>query len=117
LCSNISEITGSSTIANEITRSGIGGGEADTDSNAEGSLNEQEDDVDATPCIEQISMRSSSDPSAGGRGAVALRDGAGVEDEALATFTCFIICADGDATLAGLFRPELILSTPAFATP
>jgi hypothetical protein len=59
--SGISEIIGTSdpvtTIADKIVRSGTGGGEAGTDSKADISLNEEEenDDVDTTPSIEQAS--------------------------------------------------------------
>jgi hypothetical protein len=62
------------TIADEITRSGIGGGEALADFEADGSLDEKEedDDVDATPSIEQTSTQSSSDLTIGGEGAATL---------------------------------------------
>jgi hypothetical protein len=61
-------------IADKIVRSGIGGGEARTDSEADVSLDEgdKDDGVDATPSIEQTSTRSSSDPSTGGEGATTL---------------------------------------------
>jgi hypothetical protein len=60
-------------IADKIVRSGIGGGEARTDSEADVSLDEEDKDdgVDATPSIEQTSTRSS-DPSTGGEGATTL---------------------------------------------
>jgi hypothetical protein len=106
-------------IANEIIRSGTGGGEALTDSEADGSLDEEEenDDADATPSIEQTSTRSSSDPPTGGEGAATLWAEAGADDEALTTFAYFVVCANDGSTLVGLFYPDFILSTPAFVAP
>lgn len=100
----------------KITTSGINGGEAWIDFEADDSLDEEEenDATDATSSIEQAFTRSSSNSSVGCEGTAALRGEAGVEYIDLAAFIHFLVCTVDGSTLSGLFTPVLIVSTPAF---
>jgi hypothetical protein len=113
--SDISGITGSfdpTTItADQITISGFSCGPR-VDSKADKSLNEDEeyDIVDATPSIEQISTRSSSDPCSGSEGIAALWVKARIDDEALVTFSCLVVFSNDGSTLVGLFISTFIFA-------
>jgi hypothetical protein len=91
--SNISGITGSldpgMTTTHEIAISGFScGARVDTEANESLDEDEEDDILDGTPSIEQISTWSSSNPSAGGEGSPTFWVEARADNEALATFSC-----------------------------
>jgi hypothetical protein len=108
------------TTTNEITVSEFGC-RARVDSDADESLDEDEEDdnLDATPNIEQISTRSSSsNPCASGEEAATFWVEAGTANEARESlFYSLAASASDSSMLAGLFTPAFIFNVLAFIVP
>jgi hypothetical protein len=100
----------------EMSRSGIGGGEARIDPKVEDSLDDEDGDdtTDGTPSIVQATTRQSSDSLKCCGRIAALRTGADVGDGATLTFTYFPLGVCDGYALDGIFSPVLILRTPGF---